>query len=153
MGGARLGAAVLTAAVLVPAASGFADAGPSPPPQPPPDASAVDVYRESIPTSAGPRVVDSDRRGRATPLPPAVQRRLRGEGGRDAALLEHVATSAELGAPTERRVFGTPAPRSDLPKGWVPHGLGSLAQPRIVVLLAFLVAAAAGGIVLRLRGA
>ena len=153
----RLGALVgALAFVLFTSPRAQASAAHGPPPEPPPGASAVDVYRESIPTSTGPHVVGSERR-RNVSLPPMIERRLRREGGRAASLLQEVATSPDLGAPIARRHAAVRRPPSVLPTGWAPTGLDGIAHDalggRILVLLALLTAAAASGIGLTRRRA
>jgi hypothetical protein len=129
-------------------------------PEPPSDASAVDVYRESVPTSGGPRVVDPNR-GRTVPLPSAIEERLRRDGGSEARALDRIATSADLGAPA-RGPRSAPVSESPatMPEGWAPHGLWRAgrdvlelrrAQTRILVLFALLIACVVGAFALRLR--
>ena len=59
--------------------------------------SAVDQYVEQIPTSSGSRA--SGLRGRKGRLNPKVQQTLQRQGGKDAQLLEEIATSEAYGAP------------------------------------------------------
>jgi hypothetical protein len=120
----------------------------------------VDVYRESVPTSAGLHVVGS---GAAVvvPLPSAIHSRLRRDPSAEAALLEEVATSADLGAaPVRRGVGAATPPPDDLATGWTPRGLPSAARDalgsgataaRMLALLTLVLAAAVSGLVLRLR--
>lgn len=61
------------------------------------DVSAIDQYRESVPTASGRRAL-GERSGKPHPLSAATRERLRVQGGDDAALLEQLATSPALGA-------------------------------------------------------
>jgi hypothetical protein len=113
------------------------------PPHQPPEVSAVDVYRESVPTSGGPKFLGSGS-GRSTPLQPAVALRLRREGGNEARILKQIATSSAFGAP-DVRLPATAKPRGPAyVDGWAPHGLwaatqAGLGRARILVLLGLLV--------------
>ena len=66
----------------------------------PGDVSAVDVYRESIPTSGGARPVGSGSSS-GIPLSPTARANLEAVGSRGTEL-KRVATSPKLGAPTTR---------------------------------------------------
>jgi hypothetical protein len=159
----RFGAALLVIAFFAGVTAEDVASAPRrrPPPPPPPGASAVDAYRESMPTSAGPHVVGSGAR-RVAPLPPAIEIRIRRNGGKHAGLLEKVATSSDLGAPPVRAVARNAHSHSDrLHEGSFPHGLGGAVLDaagegpggaRMLVLLGLAVVAAAAAIVLRLRG-
>lgn len=81
---------VFALALIVPGA-GFAQ-------EPPPESSAVEQYRESVPTSGGARLVGAASE-RATPLPPTLAERVEQQAGKDAPLLKRVATSSAFGAP------------------------------------------------------
>ena len=129
------------------------------PPEPPPDASAVDAYRESVPTSGGPHVVGVGQ-VRSAPLSPSVRRRLRREGGANASILEHIATSSDLGAPDARRRAAIAGGETQLPAGWPPRGVWTatgdavrLAPGRLrtLILLGVVLGCAAGALALRLR--
>jgi hypothetical protein len=154
-GRARLAGAVL-AVFVVATGAGNASAARQPPPQPPPDASAVDAYRESVPTSAGTHVVGS-RVQRVVPLPPAIETRVRGDAGRSAALLEHVATSSDLGAPVVRShtAAAASAAAAEPRGGWAPRGAAAAVVDELAgsvgLLGVFAVAAAAVALLLRRR--
>ncbi len=62
-------------------------------------AAAVCQYVEQIPTSGGSQATLPGGKARTTPLAPALRRRLFSEAGKDAALLEQIATSSAFGAP------------------------------------------------------
>src|SRR5687767_5589154 len=64
------------------------------------DVSAIDQYRESVPTASGKRAL-GERGGVGEPLAPVARARLRASGGADAELLEDLATSPALGSPAE----------------------------------------------------
>jgi hypothetical protein len=66
--------------------------------EPPPDVSSIEQYIENIPTSRGSRAAGTGK-GTGQPLSPEARRRLREEGGPDAAALERIATSPAYGAP------------------------------------------------------
>jgi hypothetical protein len=116
----RIAVAVVAAASAALAVPGLARAEERPP--------AIDQYVEHIPTSSGSQATGGSRPDRSTaptgrraaptgrgsaasggtgtespvgvaPLPAAVERKLRAEGGSDGALLRRIATSPELGAP------------------------------------------------------
>jgi hypothetical protein len=125
------------------------------PPEPPPEASAVDAYRESVPTSAGPHVVGVGS-VRSAPLSPAIRRRLRREGGGRASILEHIATSADLGAPDTRRRGAVAGGEARLPAGWAPREVWAAVRLapdrlRMLILLGVVLGCAAGALALRLR--
>ncbi len=154
-GRARVVGAVLAVLVLATGADN-AIAARQPPPEPPPDASAVDAYRESVPTSAGTHVVGSRVR-RSVPLPPAIETRVRG-AGKSAGLLERVATSSDLGAPPVRSHDATAARDAagdELHGGWAPRGSAGAVVDGLAgsvgLLGVFAVAAAAGALLLRRR--
>ena len=63
----------------------------------PGDHSAGDQYVETLPTIGGPRA--PKRNKRAKKLSKGVSKELQQHGGSDAAALERLATSADLGAP------------------------------------------------------
>jgi hypothetical protein len=66
----------------------------------PTDFSATDQYVESIPTSGGPKAPGVGKQRRAKSLAPAAHARLVEQvGSKDAAQLEEVSTSPDLGAP------------------------------------------------------
>jgi hypothetical protein len=94
-------------AMLAPAASAADQAASVSPAD---EFSATDQYVESVPTSRGPRAPAVHKRPKA-PLPHAISARLDQDGGGDAAKLEQVATSADLGAPPAR-----PKPDSGQPR-------------------------------------
>lgn len=77
----------------------------SPPPPLPGDA-AVDQYREALPSGAGP-VAPGAGKPEVAPLAAPLRERLLVRGGRDAELLERIATSSEYGAP--QRTAGSDA--------------------------------------------
>jgi hypothetical protein len=89
-----LARAIALAAVL--SVSGAATAWAGELPALPPDFSAANQYVESVPTSHGPKGGAASG-GRSLPLPAGVRRKLRGSGD-----VERVATSAALGAPTQK---------------------------------------------------
>ncbi len=97
----RFGLSALSAVLLTVAVTSGA-AAQSPPPEPPgtldPDVSAADAYRESVPTSVGPRAVSPDK-ARLTTLPAHIRRELRREGPIVAAQLKTIAISPTYGAP------------------------------------------------------
>ena len=62
---------------------------------------AVAQYVEQIPTSCGSKATGSGGR-RVAPLAAVIERQLKREGGRDAALLKEVATNSAYGAPLRR---------------------------------------------------
>jgi hypothetical protein len=146
---AALALVAAAAALSAPAASADDSS-----PDPPSGSSAVDVYRESVPTSSGPRVVDSSV-ARTVRLGVTVERRLRREGGRDTPTLERIATSSELGAPARRLVPGMARQSSSLPAGWAPSGLLQAGRDvlglRAVVLAVVLAAGSVWAIVARRR--
>lgn len=125
------------------------------PPHQPPEVSAVDVYRESVPTSGGPEFLGSGS-GRSTPLQPAVARRLRRDGGNDARILKQIATSSASGAP-DVLLPATAKPRGPAyVDGWAPHGLWAATQAgldraRILVLLGLSVGSTLTVLCVRLR--
>jgi hypothetical protein len=149
--GAFLGILLLAASV------DDAAAARRPPPGPPAGASAVDVYRESIPTSAGPDFPGSQVR-HVVALPRSIDVRVRRRAGKSAGLLERVATSTDLGAPLARSPHAAPAREAigdGIGGGWAPRGLvaavvdtldGSLGLP-----LVFGIAVAAIGTALLLK--
>jgi hypothetical protein len=65
------------------------------------DFSAGDQYVETLPTTKGPKAADrpSKKKKKHASLSPQAKQRLTQQGGSQAAALEQVATSAELGAP------------------------------------------------------
>lgn len=157
-GRARAGGAVL-AILLLATGADDATAGRHPPPEPPPGASAVDVYRESIPTSAGTHFLGS-RVQRIVRLPPAIEARVRGGAGKSAELLERVATSSDLGAPPVRSRHAAPASDAvsdELHRGWAPRGIAGAAVDALdggvglLVVFAIAIAAAATALLLRRR--
>lgn len=90
--GLTLAAAAAALSLAAPAAAQ------GPPEEPPPDVSSIYQYIEQVPTSRGSRVAGAgDRKGQ--PLSPLARRRLREQGGPDAAALRRVATSPAYGAP------------------------------------------------------
>lgn len=80
-------------------------------PPPPNEISAVDAYRESIPTASGPK--PTGERGRRGTLPPSVADRLSSVPAQEASLLRDVATSAAFGAPRSTLRRDTPSPTFD----------------------------------------
>jgi hypothetical protein len=128
----------------------FADPGPSPG-----DLAAVDVYRESLPTSGGSVVIDPGPE-RLAPLPKRVEERLERAGERG-AVLERVARSSAFGAPQRRlpprRDRRTPASAPDLEAGHrntVAATADVLGETRLVVLAAVLGALTIAAVGLRL---
>jgi hypothetical protein len=85
----------LVAAAAVAPATALAQGSP---PGPLPDEAAIYQYREALPTGGGP-VAPGPGTTRATPLLTSSQAALQADGGRDARLLERVATSSDFGAP------------------------------------------------------
>lgn len=71
-----------------------------------PCAAAVCQYVEQVPTAGGSKPTSGGRKS-VTPLSRAVKQRLYAKAGKDATLLEQVATSSDYGAPQ-----GTPAKRA-----------------------------------------
>jgi hypothetical protein len=67
----------------------------------PDEFSAADQYKESVPTSRGPRAPAVERR-HSSPLSPGLGARLQRQPRAVAARLEKVATSAQLGAPQRK---------------------------------------------------
>jgi hypothetical protein len=103
-------ASLAAASVLLPSSAGAAGEGVSSPAD---EFSAADQYVESVPTSRGPRRPGLEKREKAS-LPASVSGRIEREGGADAAQLEQIATSPDLGAPAKsavpaRRTEGAPA--------------------------------------------
>ena len=90
----RLGCAlVASAGLLIGGGAALAKA-----PTPPEDLSAVAQYRETIPTSGGARLIgEGPAAGR--PLAAQVRKQIQRDGGRDAPLLDALASSPGLGAP------------------------------------------------------
>lgn len=66
----------------------------------PGSSAAVQQYVEQIPTSTGSHATGFGKT-KTKPLAPAVQHRLTSQGGRDAPLLQQVATSSAYGAPQQ----------------------------------------------------
>lgn len=62
------------------------------------DQSAVAQYRESIPTSSGPKLTGTAG-GTTRPLPPPVRQTIARETGTSSGLIVKVATSSDYGAP------------------------------------------------------
>jgi hypothetical protein len=93
---ARLTALLITALVALPGGAAAREAS-----LPPDEFSAADQYKESVPTSRGPRVSAVERR-RSSRLPPAVSARLDREQGPVATRLEQAATSSRYGAPQRK---------------------------------------------------
>jgi hypothetical protein len=91
-------AAIVAAFMLLPSVAGAAGAGAVSLPD---EFSAADQYVESVPTSRGPNRPGLEKRRKA-PLPPAVNGRIEREGGSDATELEQIATSPDLGAPSQQ---------------------------------------------------
>ena len=89
---------VLGSGLTWPAGSAWAD-----------DPSAVDQYREDIPTSAGSTHTGSSGGGSSS-LPSSVVKQVNQQGGSDAATITKVATSSAYGAP-QKRLRGTPHKR------------------------------------------
>jgi hypothetical protein len=102
-----LGAGVLPGAA--PAASASSAAGSDPYVSSPGNQSAGDQYVETLPTTRGPRA--PKHRKQVKKIPRGVARKIDRLGGSDAAALETLATSTELGAPAEQ-----PAGRKSAPK-------------------------------------
>lgn len=90
----RLSAVIGTVAALF-AGPGVAAASPLPP-----DFPAADQYVESVPSSSGPHAPSGG--GAKAKLPPSVGAKLRAQGGGQAPTLRRIATSRDLGAPTQR---------------------------------------------------
>ena len=96
--------AVASAAFLLSGGTASANHKPG---QPHGSSSAVDQYVEQVPTSEGSR--PSDPRlggGQKRSLPSAVEKELANAGGKDAKVLEEVATSSAYGAPQEKLRLG-----------------------------------------------
>src|SRR5688572_12099414 len=91
----RAGLALVVAGALALAAPAAAQ---NPPEEPPPGVSSIDQYIEQIPTSRGSRVAGVGS-GKGQPLSREARRRLREQGGPDAAALGQIATSPAYGAP------------------------------------------------------
>jgi hypothetical protein len=95
----------IIAALLVAAASSTATAlAADPLPAP-----AVAQYVESIPTGEGPVVAAGATKPHVKKLPPAVHAKIEAEGGKDAAVIEQLATSSAYGAP-QTTLTQSPAP-------------------------------------------
>jgi len=116
------------------------------------DAAAVDVYRETIPTAGG--AVVAHGRETLVPLAPRALRRIR-RAGAEAAPLERVARSSDLGAPPPMRYDSVPPP--DLTENaWSPGGgatavVEAARGDRVGLLGLVLLLVAAGLTVVRLR--
>jgi hypothetical protein len=121
-----------------------------------PPISAIDVYVEMIPTSSGsvplgalpPTLAPGSRppapAAPSAPLTPAATETLREQGGRDAPLLERIATAPELGAP--QRVV--PADLARIAEGSGAFGAvtdGSSRVPWLLAALVLITAAVAAG--------
>jgi hypothetical protein len=78
----------------------------------PPDIAAILVYVETIPTGSGAKAVRPGAEQKA-PLPPATARKLRAEAGRDARILEEIATSSQYGAPQRKLPLAHDRPEPD----------------------------------------
>jgi hypothetical protein len=94
-----IGAVVGTLAVFVPSALARK--------KPPPPNAAIAVYVEQIPTGGGSVAANAQAGG--SKLPPAIEQKVRRNGGADAGALERLATAPGLGAPARAR---RPEPRS-----------------------------------------
>jgi hypothetical protein len=91
----RVIAALFAVLLLLPATTAAAAETPE-------DFSAADQYVESLPTTEGPSPTKEGEGGKGhTRLPADVKAKLAGEGGKDAAALEAVATSGRFGAPQQ----------------------------------------------------
>ena len=67
---------------------------------------AVCQYVEQVPTSSGSQVAGVASGKKAKKLPKAVETKLQTEAGKDAAVLQEVATASEYGAPQEELKLG-----------------------------------------------
>ena len=121
--------------------------------EPPPleDVSAIDQYRESIPTASGRKATGSTGAAPLAPLPATVGERVRTQGGNDAELLTKVATSPAYGAPEPQ----SPRPRERAASSALPEASssGSGYVPFLVVALAGLAVAGAAFAIARRRRA
>jgi hypothetical protein len=131
------GLAACAALVVALALAGPASPATGDPPDRPDDVSAVDAYRESLPTSSGPRVPSAGAGGRGSLA-----------SGVDEALAQ-LATSSDLGAPRSDRPGGAAIQR-ELRKGdrtsfsgalAAGSGIGSGPEARHLLALVLLVAA------------
>jgi hypothetical protein len=138
----------MLAVLLLPAAAGPARAADEPPPS---DLAAVDAYRETIPTASGAKPVGAQG-APATPLPAAVEERLRTQKPAAAKMLRRIATEPRLGA--ERSTPFEPADRAEArPKSENPVfaavgsvAEGSAADRRLLALLVAMGAIAFWGV-------
>lgn len=89
---------LLTIAVALVLGLAAAPAGAAKPPPPIEDVSAIDQYRESIPTAGGPRATGQPGR-KSGSLSRTARARIQQQGGKDAELLLRVVTASEYGAP------------------------------------------------------
>jgi hypothetical protein len=122
-----------------------------------PGPSAVDQYRESIPTASGGSYQGSGAStASAHPLPPAVVVRLTHVAAAEAARLVQVATSPQYGAPQWalprlREKTPTSVPATAVAARALPQALGASAGSTRILLLAAALAAISGALVFAAR--
>jgi hypothetical protein len=107
----RRSVALVAGVLLLVPGSALAKNGPGNPGS----SAAVQQYVEQIPTSTGSHATGFGKT-KTKPLAPAVQHRLTSEGGRDAPLLQQVATSSAYGAPQETLRTSVPVRQHERPK-------------------------------------
>lgn len=103
---------------------------------PTPPAPAVSQYVEMIPTSEGARTGGAAGT-KATPLPSGVEKQLQEEGGRDAKVLEALATSPGYGATKKSGPGAVDRPAADA-AGVLPSVAAEADDGRFLGLLAVL---------------
>jgi hypothetical protein len=112
-----------------------------------PDLSSVAQYSESVPSATG-----TPGSGVAT-LPPGILGLIRLEGGRDAVLLEAIATEARYGAPVDVARSGSSRGASPSAPAAALSAVTDGDSPDLVRLLLVLAAATAGALVVVLMRA
>ena len=103
--------AVVTAALAVAGAVVASAGAQTPPPDDIDGVSGVSQYVEALPTAKGPQAPGHGAR-KTRPLPRRITQKLRESTPKDAALLERIATSSELGAPPAAAAGPGPAVRN-----------------------------------------